>query len=223
MALLIYFWRDWLGLLLGFSASAARPGRPRPRRLALLIVVATIPAVILGYVFEPLLPRAVRHADRRGRVPGAERADAAVRRTAARDAGASGKPLARMTFVDALTIGIWQCGALFPGISRSGATIVGGLLRGLNHVESAHFSFLIAPRSSSAPPCSRCRTCCTRACRPGVFQQALLAAVVAGITAWLATAFLMRYFRDHDDWALSPFAVYCLVVGRPARPSWCSR
>ena len=48
---------------------------------------------------------------------------------------------------------------------------------------------------------------------PGVFQQALIAAVVAGITAWLATAFLMRYFRAHDDWALNPFAYYCLVAG----------
>ncbi len=51
---------------------------------------------------------------------------------------------------------------------------------------------------------------------PGVFQQALIAAVLAGVTAWLATAFLMRYFRDHDDWALSPFAIYCLVFGLSA-------
>ena len=46
--------------------------------------------------------------------------------------------------MDALTIGCWQCTALIPGISRSGATIVGGLLRGINHEDAAHFSFLIA-------------------------------------------------------------------------------
>ncbi|MBV8913255.1 MAG: undecaprenyl-diphosphatase, partial [Acetobacteraceae bacterium] len=39
------------------------------------------------------------------------------------------------------------------------------------------------------------------------------AALAAGVTAWLATAFLMRYFRDHDNWALSPFAIYCLIFG----------
>ena len=46
--------------------------------------------------------------------------------------------------MDAFTIGCWQCTALIPGISRSGATIVGGLLRGINHEGAAHFSFLIA-------------------------------------------------------------------------------
>jgi undecaprenyl-diphosphatase len=46
-----------------------------------------------------------------------------------------------------------------------------------------------------------------------VFQQALLAAIAAGVTAWLATAVLMHYFKSHDSWALSPFAIYCLVVG----------
>ena len=47
----------------------------------------------------------------------------------------------------------------------------------------------------------------------GVFQQAFIAAILAGITAWLSTAFLMRYFRDHDRWALNPFAYYCLAAG----------
>ena len=48
---------------------------------------------------------------------------------------------------------------------------------------------------------------------PGVFGLAALAAVVAGITAFASTAFLMRYFRAHDAWALNPFAYYCLVIG----------
>ena len=47
----------------------------------------------------------------------------------------------------------------------------------------------------------------------GVFELSLLAAVIAGITAFASTAFLMRYFRSHDAWALNPFAFYCLVVG----------
>ena len=46
-----------------------------------------------------------------------------------------------------------------------------------------------------------------------VFTQASLAAVVAGITAWLSTWFLMRYFRSHDDWALNPFGYYCIGFG----------
>jgi len=48
---------------------------------------------------------------------------------------------------------------------------------------------------------------------PGVFTQAAVAAVAAGLTALLTTWFLMRYFRNNDRWALSPFAYYCIVVG----------
>ena len=48
---------------------------------------------------------------------------------------------------------------------------------------------------------------------PGVFQQAAVAAVLAGVVAWLSTAFLMRYFRMNDRMALNPFAIYCLLFG----------
>jgi undecaprenyl-diphosphatase len=47
----------------------------------------------------------------------------------------------------------------------------------------------------------------------GVFQLSAIAAVVAGITAWLSTAFLMRWFRQHETTALNPFAYYCLIAG----------
>ena len=47
----------------------------------------------------------------------------------------------------------------------------------------------------------------------GTASLAALAAVLAGITAFFSTAFLMRYFRRHDDWALNPFAYYCLAAG----------
>ena len=48
---------------------------------------------------------------------------------------------------------------------------------------------------------------------PGVFRLSALAAVVAGVTAFASTAFLMRYFRQHDAWALNPFAYYCFLAG----------
>jgi undecaprenyl-diphosphatase len=47
----------------------------------------------------------------------------------------------------------------------------------------------------------------------GVFEMSAIAAVVAGITAFASTAFLMRYFRRHDAWALNPFAYYCIALG----------
>ena len=212
VALLSYFWRDWLGLALGIVGVGGAARAAEARRLALMIVVATIPAVILGYVFNhffralfatPIVAAGFLFLNGLMLLFG-ERLRGTQR---------GAKPLAAMSVADALTIGIWQCGALFPGISRAGATMVGGLLRGLNHVESAHFSFLIAAPIIIGATVLEVPHLLHASVPPGVFQQALVAAIAAGVTAWLATAFLMRYFRDHDNWALSPFAVYCLVVG----------
>src|SRR4051794_15958024 len=111
IALLGYFWRDWLGLALGIFGAGGPAEAAQARRLALLIVVATIPAVILGYVFNhffralfatPLVAAGFLVVNGLMLLFG-ERL-----RGAQRDA----KPLTRLTVTDALTIGIWQCGAL---------------------------------------------------------------------------------------------------------------
>ena len=213
VALLLYFWRDWLGLLTGVLGVAGRAQAAEARWMALLIVVATIPAVILGYAANhffrslfatPLIAALFLVLNGLLLLFGERLRGAGTGRS---------RPFADMTIADALTIGIWQCGALFPGISRSGATIVGGLLRGFNHVDAARFSFLIALPIIVGATVLEVPHLLHASVPPGVFRQALLAAVLAGITAWLATAFLMRYFRDHDDWALSPFAIYCLLFG----------
>ena len=113
--------------------------------MLILIVVATIPAVILGYGLNKFL-----------RTLFAAPVVAAGflvlngfvlllgERLRGRVATTGAKPLTDLSIPDALIIGVWQCGALLPGISRAGTTIVGGLLRGFDHQASAHFSFLIA-------------------------------------------------------------------------------
>ena len=213
LALLIYFWRDWLGLATGVLGINGPVVAREQRRLFLLIVIATIPAVILGYglnhFFRSLFATPIYACfflfanglllllgeKLRGRTTGNER------------------PGDTMTPVDALIIGVWQCGALLPGISRSGATIVGGLLRGFSHYDSARFSFLIALPIIVGATVLEVPHLLHAGVPAGVFQQALIAAVVAGITAFIATALLMRWFRNNDDWALTPFAIYCLLFG----------
>ena len=92
-------------------------------------------------------------------------------------------------------------------------TIVGGLLRGVNHEGSAHFSFLIATPIIFGATVLEVPKLLHESVAPGVFGMTVVAAVVAGITAWLSTWFLMRYFRSHDNWALNPFAYYCFGIG----------
>lgn len=217
-ALLLYFWRDWLALLLGILGLRGAHESGEARRVFLLIVIATIPAVVIGGALEHFLRRlfgsplvaaaflvangAILLWTERLRGRGASRG--AVRNT---------KPLSAITPGDAVAIGFWQCLALIPGLSRSGATIAGGLLRGLDHAGAAHFSFLIALPVILAATALEVPKLFHAGLSADGLQLAVIAAVVAGVVAWLSTAFLMRWFRDHDRWALDPFAWYCVAAG----------
>jgi undecaprenyl-diphosphatase len=210
-ALLLYFWRDWLfvvrGLTRGEDAQEAR-------RLFGLIVVATLPAVVIGVIAEkavrglfasPLVAALFLIANGFLLLVGD--------RLRSRDADEHRGRLATLAWRGALAIGFWQCLAFIPGISRSGAAMVGGLFAGLHHDESAHFSFLIAtPIIAGAAVLEVPKL--LRLPGHGVSASAIGAGIVAGVTAYLSVAFLMRYFRRHNfDDALVPFAIYCWAAG----------
>jgi undecaprenyl-diphosphatase len=209
-ALLLYFWRDWLALGLGVLGLQPAAQTAESRRLLVLIIVATIPAVVVGFVLEHLvrslfssaLVAAIFLAVNGVLLLAGERLRGRGRRT-----------LPEMTILDALIVGCWQCAALIPGISRSGATIVGGLLRGVDHEGAAHFSFLIATPVILGAVVLEVPKLLHESVAPGVFSQSAIAAVVAGVTAFASTAFLMRYFRRDDALSLNPFAYYCIIIG----------
>lgn len=212
-ALLLYFWRDWLILALGLLGLASSYQRRESRRVFLLIVVATIPGVLVGFALEHYL-RALFAAPAVAAVflvvNGlllllGERLRSRARRS-----------LSSLGLIDALAIGLWQCTALIPGISRSGATIVGGLLRGIDHEDAAHFSFLIAAPIILGATVLEVPKLLHAGVPTGAFGLAVVAAVVAGVTAFASTAFLMHYFRRYDYWALNPFAYYCIGAGLAA-------
>ena len=212
VALLAYFWRDWWAMAAGVLGLAPAPAVRSSRRLFVRIVIATIPAVIFGFVFNkffrelfdnPLVAAGFLVVNGVLLI--------ACERLRGRSAAARG--LDSLTVTDAVTIGFWQCGALFPGISRSGATIAGGLLRGVDHEGAAHFSFLIALPVIVGATVLEVPKLLRAPLPPGTLSLAFLAAVVAGVTAFLSTWFLMRYFRHDDRRALVPFGVYCIVAG----------
>ncbi len=210
VALLLYFWHDWWSLATGVLGLASPRQIRESRRVFVLIVIATIPAVIVGFLLEKFFRNlfgtpvvaAVFLMINAALLLGGEKLRAQGHR-----------PLSELTMIDALTIGCWQCTALIPGISRSGATIVGGLLRGIDHEGAAHFSFLIATPIILGATVLEVPHLLHESVPAGTFSLAALAAVVAGGTAYASTWFLMNYFRQHDTWALNPFAYYCLVVG----------
>ncbi|RJO76416.1 undecaprenyl-diphosphate phosphatase [Nocardia panacis] len=117
--------------------------------------------------------------------------------------------LARLSVKDALGIGVAQTGALFAGISRSGMTMVGGLLRGLDHEDSAKFAFLLATPVILAAGVLKLPTLAGPQ-GEGILGQVLVGSIVAGAAAWFAVKFLERYFKSNS---LLPFAVYSLAFG----------
>jgi undecaprenyl-diphosphatase len=207
IALLLYFWRDWLSFLIALI-SPSNPRATADRRIFLFVVLATIPAVIIGAVARKIL----------GDAFGSPMTAAIflivngfILFGGDKIAGQSAGVLDQLNWKGALAIGIAQCAALIPGISRSGATMVAGVVAGLRHEDSARFSFLMAPPIMLGATVHEA---------PALFKQgatlggaALISGVVAGVVAYLATAFLMRYFNRHEFEALNPFAYYCWAAG----------
>ena len=216
-ALLIFFWRDWWALGTGVLGLGAAHQVAESRRVFGLIVLATLPAVVIGFVLEHPLRRlfgdpwvaAVFLVVNGLLLLGAEK----LRAGRGSATGVPARPLSSLTARDALTIGLWQCAAFIPGISRSGATMVGGLTRGIDHEGAAHFSFLIATPVIAGAAVLEVPKMLHAGMPHGALGLAALAAVVAGVTAYASTAFLMRYFRNHEAWALNPFAYYCCAAG----------
>ncbi|MBW4093142.1 MAG: undecaprenyl-diphosphate phosphatase [Proteobacteria bacterium] len=216
-ALLVYFWRDWWALAIGILGRGSAHQVAESRRVFGLIVLATLPAVLIGFVLEHPLRRLF----------GDPRVAAAflivngllllgAERLRGRRPPQTLRALSTLTARDAIVIGCWQCLAFIPGISRSGATMVGGLLRGVTHEGAAHFSFLIATPVIVGAGVLEVPKLLHAGATHGMWGISVVAAIVAGGTAFASTAFLMRYFRGHEAWALAPFAYYCLAAGAVA-------
>jgi undecaprenyl-diphosphatase len=117
--------------------------------------------------------------------------------------------LAKLSYREALAIGAAQIFALLPGISRSGSTIVAGLLRGLKHEDAARFAFLLATPVILAAGVLKVPELLKPAMR-GYLGPAVAGSIVAGIAAYFSLRFLLRYFETKT---LTPFAIYCGVAG----------
>jgi undecaprenyl-diphosphatase len=210
IGMLIYFAPDWLAMLRGALGQGYAAEIAVSRKLLLRLILATVPAVLVGAV----VARPVAHLFARPLVACLFLiANAGLLLIGERLRARGVKRADTLSYGDALLIGLFQCLAFLPGISRSGAAIVGALRRGVPHEEAARFSFLMGTPVIAAASIAEVPKLLHGHQLHALFGVALLAAAVAGIVAFASTAFLMRYFRGHDAWALVPFAWYCAIFG----------
>jgi undecaprenyl-diphosphatase len=119
--------------------------------------------------------------------------------------------LVQLGFGRAIMLGSLQILALLPGISRDGIVMIGGMFRGLPRQDAARFSFLLSAPVIFAAGALKLPDL-MGSDGAGIRGQVLVGSIVSGIGAFLALRFLVRYLSDHSR-TLTPFAIYCLVVG----------
>ncbi|MDA8375975.1 MAG: undecaprenyl-diphosphate phosphatase [Planctomycetia bacterium] len=221
-ALLIYFWGQWKKVIFAYLGSI-RHGKlvyDQDSKFAWLLVAGTIVVGLVGLTFEKKFrlffddPRyywmVCVFLILNGGVMflGDYMKKLAMKKAAERQQ----KHAEDLTFPQGAAVGAAQTLALFPGISRSGVAIVGGVLAGLTYEEACRFAFMLATPVIAAAGLLKV---------PALFKpeaHAILyltvpAAITAGITAYLSTKFLMKYFETRR---LTPFAIYCVVLGTVA-------
>jgi undecaprenyl-diphosphatase len=219
LVLLGFFWHDWVRIVRGiFRSLQAREIAPSDgdARLGWLLVVGTIPAGIIGLLLEHPLRHLFASATSASfflMVNGFLLYGAEMLRRRAPGPDPRPDPDARiareLTWREGLGVGVSQALALVPGISRSGATMGGGLLAGLSNEDAARFAFLLATPIIGAAAVLKLPVL-FGSDGDGVRGQALVASLCAAVTAYLSVRFLMRYFHTNT---LTPFAYYCAAAG----------
>jgi undecaprenyl-diphosphatase len=216
VALLAYFWRDWVRLVpAGFATIRHRSFDSDPdRRLAWLVLVATIPALFAGFFLNDLVEERFREV---GLVALMLVVGGIIMWLA--DHWGSKRYLAvDLTFPKALGLGAAQALALIPGVSRSGISISAGLLAGLDRESAARFSFLMATPITAAAAAFETLKLVRGDIGVAVELGPLIAGTVAALVSGLfAIRFLLRYLRTRS---LNVFVAYRIVLAAIVLITW---
>jgi len=217
IVLFLFFWKDWKRIIIGLVRSIKeRKIKDIDAKLAWLLIIATIPAGLLGLLFQKHLQALFASPQLVAFVLvlnglllwGAEQINKRNLKTK-QTATNSDERITKLSWTQALKIGLLQCIALIPGFSRTGATLTGSLLVGLSHEDSARFAFLLATPIIAAASVLKL---------PELFKPSeisalgptLVGTIAAAIAAYFSVKYLTKYFETKN---LTPFAIYCVVIG----------
>ncbi|MDE1183449.1 undecaprenyl-diphosphate phosphatase [Paraburkholderia sp.] len=220
------------------SVITGLPSQSNAQRFAINVIIATIPAVILGFMFEKAIKSALyapvpvafalvvggvvilwaearQRARRDGKAPDPSQDG--------HDSTARVQSIDALTPLDALKVGLAQCFALIPGMSRSGSTIIGGMLFGLDRRVATEFSFFLAiPIMFGATGYELMKS--WQSLSTGALGMLSIGFIAAFISAFACVRWLLRYIARHDftafAWYRIGFGLLILLVGYSGGLSW---
>jgi undecaprenyl-diphosphatase len=204
VSLLAFYWKE----LLSIATAVLRFQHPTPERdLGFHIIIATIPALIVGLLFNDLVERLFQQPFLQASI---RLFTAAILMTFAERFSKRTRQLDSMAWYDAFFVGLMQILAVFPGASRSGTTISGGMLLGLDRPSAARFAFLMAvPIMLAAGGYETLKVIQMNNTRE-LFPVFAVGFVTAAVVGWFSIKWLIDYLSRRS---LYVFAIYCAVVG----------
>jgi len=212
VAVLAYFWREWLEMLSALlpgrktTSVPANPGSIYNSRFLMLLVVGSLPAALVGFALNDWVENEVRSP----LVVGAMLIVFGLVLLFAERLGQKARQIAGAGWGDALLVGCAQAVSLVPGVSRSGVTITAALARGFRREDAARFSFLLATPVIVGAGLLKM----TEAIHDGIPSSdvpvLLVGTVTASIVGWASIGYLLRLVQTQS---YAPFVVYRILAG----------
>lgn len=208
MAVIVYFWADLWAILRAWVLGIIR-GKPfadSNSRMGWYLILASIPAGILGILIKPLVEKAFSNPA----ATGVFLLITAGLLLTAEVLGKRQRTLNELTWVDAVWIGLFQAVSVFPGISRSGSTISGGMFRHFERKSAAGFSFLMSVPIMLAAGLMGGVDLINLPDVANFLSVMLIGFLTAGVVGYLAIQWFLKYLMRNS---LKPFAIYCFLLG----------
>jgi undecaprenyl-diphosphatase len=208
-ALLLFFWKDIWHIITAFflGIKHGKPFENLNARLGWLVIVATIPALVTGFVLKDVIQNMFKDALT---LAGFRLLVTAALLTAVEYFDRRDRTLESATWQDALSVGLFQVLAIFPGASRSGSTIAGGMIRGFDRPSAARFAFLMSAPILLAAGAYESLKVIDMAGTRDFLPFLITGFVTAAVVGWFSIKWLLNFLNKHS---LYVFAFYCAVVG----------
>jgi undecaprenyl-diphosphatase len=206
----IYFWQDIWQIVQGVIQGLIK-GQPVgtfEAKLGWLVVIATIPAVLFGLLFKDFFESFFSAPIYVGVLLGL----AAIILVIAERFGSRQRELASIGWLDALIIGCWQVLALVPGVSRSGSTITGGMLRGFDRTAAARFSFLMSIPALAGAGVIALKDLLESGSLAAELPALTVGFIAAAISGYFCIRWLLGYLQGHSLYAFAAYRVILSVI-----------